>query len=419
MILFIIFGLLLSAYNKTKGDNEMSVNSLTFEQSAAFLMDMYEEATGKQSTIQVVDTGTFTTVATTLLQLGYDPIISAITQILDKSIYSIRPYSMKFRSINVDESKWGAVTRKINYLDSDLDSADQRLALVDGQSIDQYKVKKPKVLQTNFYGATQYQDHITIFRDQLDSAMRDAGEFGRFMAGVMQNMADKLAQISEGEARGVLANFITGKFALEDNCINVLQEYYNQTGTELTPANMFNQSNYSAFIRWFYGFVNDLTDFMAERSIKYHVNLATKEIPRHTPAQNLRAYMSGTVVNKTASEVLSTIFNPDKLKMIEFEKITFWQNIEDPYKVKATPSYFDPTTGEVEEADEAVTVSNLIGVLFDEEALGTTRRSTWTAPSPFNAAGGYYNIFYHFTQTTWNDFTENGVILYADTVDKS
>lgn len=395
----------------------MSVNSLTFEQSAAFLMDMYKEATGKNSTINVVDTGTFTTVATTLLQMGYDPIINAITQVLDKSIYSIRPYSMKFRSINVDESKWSAVVRKINYLDSDLDAADQRLSLEDGESVDQYKVKKPKVLQTNFYGATQYQDHITIFRDQLDSAMRDAAEFGRFMAGVMQNMSDKLTQISEGESRGVLANFITGKMASDPtNCINVLQAYYDATGVELTPANMYAAENYSAFVRWLYSFVNDLTDFMAERSIKYHVNLDGKPIPRHTPASFLRAYMSGTVVNKTASEVLATVFNPDKLKMIDFEKVTYWQNINDPYTVKATPSYFDATSGEVVEAEDAITVSNLIGVLFDEEALGTTRRSTWTAPSPFNAAGGYYNLFYHFTQTTWNDFTENGVILYAGDV---
>lgn len=398
----------------------MSVNALTFEQSAAFLMDMYKEATGKESTINVVDTGTFTSVATTLLQMGYDPIINAITQVLDKSIYSIRPYSMKFRSINVDEAKWGAVVRKINYIDSDLDSADQRLSLTDGQSIDQYKVKKPKVLQTNFYGATQYQDHITVFRDQLDSAMRNAAEFGRFMAGVMQNMSDKLAQISEGEARGVLANFITGKFISDpDNCINALQAYYDATGVELTPATMYDETNYQPFIRWFYSFVNDLTDFMSERSYKYHVNLTGKEIPRHTPAQFLRAYMSGTVVNKTASEVLATVFNPDKLKMIEFEKVTYWQNINDPYKVSATPSYFDATSGEVVTAEEAVTVSNIIGVLFDEEALGTTRRSTWTAPSPFNAAGGYYNIFYHFTQSTWNDFTENGVILYAGEVVKS
>ena len=396
----------------------MSVNSLTFEQSAAFLMDMYKEAIGSEPTINVVDSGTFTTVATTLLQQGYDPVCNAISQVLDKSIYSIRPYSMKFRSINVDESKWGAIVRKINYLDSDLDAKDNRLELVDGQSIDMYKVKKPKVLQTNFYGATQYSDHITIFKDQLDMAMKDAGEFGRFMAGVMQNMADKLAQISEGEARGVLANFITGKAVSDaDNCINVLQAYYDETGVELSPATMYNESNYAPFIRWFYSFVNDLTDFMSERSYKYHVNLTGKEIPRHTSPQFLRAYMSATVVNKTASEVLATVFNPDKLNMIEFEKVTYWQNINDPYTVKATPSYFDSTTGEVVEAVEAVTVSNIIGVLFDEEALGMTRRSTWTASSPFNADGGYTNLFYHFTQSTWNDFTENGIVLYAGEVE--
>ena len=395
----------------------MSVNSLTFEQSSAFLMDMYEEATGQQSTIQVVDTATFTSVATTLLQLGYDPIINAITQVLNKSIYSIRPYSQKFRSINVDEEKWGSIVRKINYIDNALDETDDRLSLVDGESIDPYVVKKPKVVQTNFYGATQYQDHITIFRDQLDSAMRDAGEFGRFMAGVMQNIADKLAQIAEGEARGLLANFICGKAVADsDNYINVLQAYYDETGVELSPDNMYNEENYGPFIRWFYSFVNTLTDFMSERSFKYHMNITGKEIPRHTPPQFLRAYMSASVVNKTASEVLAVTFNPDKLKMIDFEKVSYWQNINDPYAVKTKPAYLKISDGSIIESTEAVEVKNIIGVLFDEEALGMTRRSTWTAASPFNPRGGFYNIFYHFTQSTWNDFTENGVILYADTV---
>lgn len=395
----------------------MSVNSLTFEQSSAFLMDMYEEATGQQSTIQVVDTATFTSVATTLLQLGYDPIINAITQVLNKSIYSIRPYSQKFRSINVDEEKWGSIVRKINYIDNALDETDDRLSLVDGESIDPYVVKKPKVVQTNFYGATQYQDHITIFRDQLDSAMRDAGEFGRFMAGVMQNIADKLAQIAEGEARGLLANFICGKAVADsDNYINVLQAYYDETGVELSPDTMYNEENYAPFIRWFYSFVNTLTDFMSERSFKYHMNITGKEIPRHTPPQFLRAYMSASVVNKTASEVLAVTFNPDKLKMIDFEKVSYWQNINDPYSVKTKPAYLKVSDGSIIESTEAVEVNNIIGVLFDEEALGMTRRSTWTAASPFNPRGGFYNIFYHFTQSTWNDFTENGVILYADTV---
>ena len=126
--------------------------------------------------------------------------------------------------------------------------------------------------------------------------------------------------------------------------------------------------------------------------------------------------MSATVVNKTASEVLATTFNPEKLSMINFEKVTYWQNINDPYSVKCKPAYFKVSDGSIIESEDAVEVSNLIGVLFDEEALGMTRRSTWTAASPFNASGGYYNLFYHFTQSTWNDFTENGIVLYAGEV---
>ena len=58
----------------------MSVNNMTFEQSAAFLTDLYKEATGQYPAIQIANTADFTSVGTTLLQGGYDPIISAISQ---------------------------------------------------------------------------------------------------------------------------------------------------------------------------------------------------------------------------------------------------------------------------------------------------------------------------------------------------
>lgn len=404
----------------------MSVNSLTFEQSAAFLTDLYEQATGEKS-IAVTDTGTFTSVGTTLLQLGYDPIIQSISQVIEKSIYSIRPYSMKFKGINVSEERWGSVTRKINFIDRDVVD-DERLytasgeteALTDGTEINPWKIRKPKVLQTNFYGGTQYEDYITIFRDQLDSALRDAGEFGRFIGGVLQNIKDKLTQIAEAEARSALINFMTGKYVGDtSNCINVLQAYYDETGTVLTPATMYTPANFEPFVKWFYAYVNTLTDFMSERSEKYHMNVSGKEIKRHTPLANLKAYMSGNMLNKVASEVLSSVFDGEKLKMIDFEKVNYWQSIETPYKVMATPTYLNTTSGELITAESTVTIENIIGCLFDEEALGTVRRNNWTATTPMNAATGTYNIYYHFRQQIWNDFTENGIVLYAGTVTES
>lgn len=397
----------------------MGVNTMTFEQSAAFLTALYEQATGQTPTIAVTDTGKFTTVGTTLLQGGYDPIISAITQVLDRTIFSMRVYNKKFEDLSVDEIRFGAVTRKINYLDNDLDAVDDRLTLTDGQAVDPYVVKKPKVLQTNFYGAHQYQDSITIFRDQLDSALRDAAMFGEFISNLMTHISNRHKQIEEALARSILANFITAKSLADNgNVINVLQEYYNETGVTLTPANMFAVANYDNFTRWLAGYLTTLMEKMAERSTKYHMNIAGKEVMRFTEGDAMRKYISANVANYLETMVKTGAYNPDKLNSIVdgMKKVTFWQNIDDPYKVMATPSYLNTTDGTITTATNAETVSGIVGALFDRDALGMVKRSTWSGSTPFNPRGGYYNIFWHWTQTTWNDFTENFVVLVADTV---
>ena len=63
---------------------------------------------------------------------------------------------------------------------------------------------------------------------------------------------------------------------------------------------------------------------------------------------------------------------------------------------------------------EGTATSNIFGVLFDEEAVGITTYGEWSAPSPFNARGGYSNIFWHFNDRYYNDFTENGVVFLLD-----
>lgn len=394
----------------------MSVNTMSFEQSAAFLTALYEEATGQSPSLKIANTADFTSVGTTLLQGGLDPIIGALAQVFDRTIFSMRVYGKKFEDITLDEIRWGAVTRKVNFVDTALDAQDDRLALVDGSSIDPYVVKKPKAVSLQFYGNTVYQDSITIFRDQLDSALRDSAEFGRFISGVMTNIDNKHKQIEEAEARGMLINFITAKYLVDQpNCINVLQAYYDETGVALTPQNMFALSNYTDFTRWLAGFMTTLADKMAERTEKYHMNISGAPLKRFTEGENLRKYISANVANYLETAVAAGLYNPERLSVITdgMRKMTFWQNIDNPYSVKATPSYLDVSDGEIDEAGAAVQVDNIIGVLFDRDALGMVKRSTWSAASPFNPRGGYYNLFWHWTQQTYNDFTENFVLLYA------
>ena len=69
--------------------------------------------------------------------------------------------------------------------------------------------------------------------------------------------------------------------------------------------------------------------------------------------------------------------------------------------------------GSIVEGDET-TVDKLIGVIFDRDAVGYTTIHNWSATTPFNAKGGYWNAFHHFTERWYNDFTEKGLVLLLD-----
>ena len=397
----------------------MSVNTMNFEQEAAFLTALYEEATGQKPAIQIANTADFVSVGTSLIQGSLDPVIGGLVQILDRTLFSMRVYGKKFEDIIMDERLFGAVTQKVNYIDTPLDANDDRLPLTDGTSVDPWLIKKQKVFTELFYGSTLYQDSITVMRDQLYSAVKNPDEFGRFLSAMMTNIDNKHKQIEEEQARACLINFITAKYSADSaNAINVLQAYYDETGVTLTPANMFAPANYVEFTRWLAAFMQTLVDKMSERSIKYHMNVTGKEIMRFTDSADMRKYISDKVLNNIVAVSQSVTYNADKISNIAegANKVTYWQNIEDPYAVQATPAYLNTTTGAIDTAGAAVKVENIIGVLFDRDALGIVKRSTWSGASPFNPRGGYYNIYWHWQQTLFNSFTENFVLLYADTV---
>ena len=399
----------------------MAVNTLSYTDAHAFLEDLYEQATG--DSLAGVTTADFTTVAQAVLATGYDNIINAISQVLQRTIFSVRPYSARFKGLEVDSERWGAIVRKINFVDGDLES-DERMTLTDGYSVDQYVVKKPKAIETNFYGSIEFQKHITIFRDQLDNAFQNEGQFNSFISGVMQNIADQLEQIKEAESRGVLINAITGRVAQEavpnvetGLVINVLQEYYNETGVTLTPGTMYAPTNFPEFSKWFFAFIQTLSGRLANRTKIYHTNVTGSEVMRHTPPEMLRAYIYKPILDKVDAQVMSSLFNPEYLRAIDWEGVDFWQSMEPGLQdsVVATPVYL-LNDGTLDTAASPVGVDHVVGVLFDRDAMGITMQSTWMEASPPNVAGGYFNLYYHFRLMTWMDYMENLVVLIADTV---
>lgn len=394
----------------------MAVNNMELTQLSTVLASIVGQATG-QAVLTPTDLSSFISVAQTGLKTGYDPLTTAISQVLSKTIFSVRPYTAKFRGLQADEVRYGNHVRKLTTIDKPFED-DDRIKLVDGQSIDQQKVNKPSVLQTNFYGANVYQKSLTIYRDQLDVAFSGPEEFGRFISMIMQNASDMIEQAHEETARMTIANLIAGinyqeaQNITSGRVIHLISEYNAETGSSLTNTSVYAPANFEAFAKWLFGYLKTLSDRLAERSAKYHQNFTGKTIMRHTPLERQKCYLYSPVLNKVDANVLSSVFHDEYLRIMDHEDVTYFQSIDTPDAIKVTPSV-TAADGTIATAT-AQDMSKVFGVIFDEDAAGYTVVNQWSASAPFNARGGYTNIFWHFTDRYWNDFTENAIVLLLD-----
>lgn len=387
-------------------------NDLTYTQISAILNGIQEQATGVKS-IAPVNTSEFVSVANTLLKIGYDPLMNAISQVLTRTIFSIRPYSAKFGGLDVSKQRFGAITRKLQIMDSDWED-DQRYDLEEGESVDMFKVRKPKVLQTNFYGQNVFQRHYTVFKDQLDLAFTGPQQLAEFWTMVVQNVMDIIEQSRENVRRATLGNFIAGKYLGDTaNVFHLVSEYNAAAGTAFTPQEILQPANFKPFILWTFARIKQISNMMTERSVLFHTNIVGKEkMMRHTPKSRQKAFIYNPFMTMIESMVLSDTYHDTFLNMQYNETVNYWQSISTPDQLQISPVYLG-TDGNLIEA-AATTINNIFGVIFDDEALGTVTVNQWSAPTPFNAAAGYTNIYFHYTQRYWNDFLENGVVLMLD-----
>lgn len=381
--------------------------------SIVTLNEIINQATGKKNIAAINDS--FISVATTALGINTDALLNAMSQVISRTIFSIRPYNRKFAGLFVDNMEWGNHVRKINIGDKDWE-INVSYDLTDGKSVDADIVSKPDILQTNFYGQCVYSKHYTIFRDQLNIALQNEAEFERFYTMLVQNTMDMIEQCHENTARTTICNLIGGKVKGDtSNVIHLVTEYNEVTGLKLDSDTVKKPENFVPFYKWAFSRIKTISGLMTERSLQYHINVTGHNIMRHTPVQNQRLYLYTPEMNNVESSVFSSVFNEQYLKMMDYEGVNFWQSIMTPMGITVNSKYMSTDGSIVEDSTVGGTAtSNIFGILMDEEAAGVTTYGARTAVTPYNARGEYTNVWWHFNDRYWNDFTENVVVFLLD-----
>lgn len=391
-----------------------SVNELNFNQVSELLTYIVNQATG-QSTLTPTNTSEFVSVATTALKNGVDPVMSAITQMVSRTIFSIRPYSEKFKGLRVSSERWGNIVRKLNIADGAYIDDTSFALPEDGQSVDMYKLRRPNILQTNFYGANVFSIERSYFREQLECAFTGPEELASFYSMVTGNVMDMIETAHENLKRATLSNLIGGivKGGGAEQKVHLLTEYNAKTGGKYTEVTIMAPDVYPDFMKFVYARIATVSALLTERLQIHHINVTGKAITRHTPYENQRLYMYAPAMYESTARAIADTYHDTFLRYADHETVNFWQTVETPDTINVIPSYLE-SSGNIITPSEAVSVPKVFALLCDEESCGMTVCNEWSATSPLNISGGYYNVAWHFTDRFWNDFTENAVVFTMD-----
>ena len=402
-----------------------TVNDMVVHQASTVLNSLVKQATG-QAVITASTPGEFVSVAQTALKTGYEPILNAMSQMWGRTIFSIRPYTRKFKGMEMSLDRWGNACRKISVAEQPVKDderftypagydAAQDPANGNGKSVDMFKLNKPDILQTNFYGQSVYENIYTVFRDNLDVAFTGPDEFMRFNSMVAQNRSDKLEQYRETIARGLLVNYIASLLeeGQADRVVHLLTEYNALTDQQLTAQSVYQPANFQSFMEFVYSRIANISRMMTERSEMFQTVINGKHVMRHTPPNRQKVYLYSKALDMFDAMVKANTFHDNYLKYTDYEGVNFWQSIETPDSISATATY-TKTDGTVATGAANKEQAGIFGVIFDDDALGYAQVNAWNSLTPFNPVGGYWNDVDHVNFRTLMDMTEKGVLLLLD-----
>lgn len=399
-------------------------NSFTPTDVYQLFNDVVKQATGRTDLV-ATDSTSFSAVGQVLLNVGSDNVINAISTVIGRTIFAVRPYNAKLISLYIEPMRWGGILRKITPFgleyeaSTDLNTNLNPNQLQDGKSVDMYPIKKPGAMQLNFIGADALQNHYTTFRHQYWQAFRSEAEFMSFVNATMVKFNNGIELGNEMKTRLTLLNYIAGLYDMQVNqktisgsVVDLIEAYNVEFSTEYTRQQLLTE-HLTDFMQFFVSYVEILSDRLTDISVMRHANITGyPNIERHTPKQFQKLILYAPLFSIARARVFSEIFNPIYLELGQnFETVNYWQSQQTPTSINIKPNTLDTATGNSKDATAAVSIPYVLGALFDRDACGIMPIFDYTSTTPFNSAGGYWNTYYHWLFNSNIDYTENGVLF--------
>ena len=416
--------------------------ALTPQDCHVLLTAIARQATG-QSALATVNTSNFVSVGETVLATGMENTYNAVSLVLNRLIIASRPYTAKLAIMDADGDLFSDRVRKISYFSKDplADGAHNTQLFTNdaqgftaGQNPDgngdpqstksMWEQNQAMPYEVNFAGSSTWQDCITMYEVQVQTAFRSEAEFARFVAGYLQEHANDIEQQREAYRRMTLLSYLAGLYDVDavgstGQAINLRTAFNTKFNVTKSVQDLLT-TDFEDFLKFLVSTIKQLSNMMEYRTISNHwsvpktVGGTTYHILRHTPKDRQRLILYRPLLIDAESRIFPEIFNPQFLSIDNYEGVDFWQAEQSPMAINVTPSIPDVagTNSGLQTTGSAVNLSYVIGVMYDADAVWDSNIWEDSLTSPIEAKKGYYNTIWHINHGSYIDYTEKGILLY-------
>ncbi len=333
-----------------------------------------------------------------------DNYVKTLIDHIGKVVFVNRPYTGGTPSVMMDSWEYGAILEKIQYEGlpeaEDNDSWD----LEDGRSYDPNIFYKPTV-SAKFYSERRTFDiPMSFAQRQVKSAFSNSAQLQAFFAmietAISNGMTVKMDSLVQLTLANAIATVYSNRVTKPVQYYDLVTAYRAATGDNtVTPENALVKPE---FTRWAAMHMKRVIARMKKLSTLF--NAGGKY--RHTPSDRLHLILHSDFTAAAEAYLYGDTFHDEFVKLPKAEEVPFWQGSgtgfawADTSKIIVTPR----------DAENPVTVNNVVGIAFDRDALGVSnldRRVT----TNWNPKAEFTNNWYKFDAGYFNDFNENMVVF--------
>lgn len=350
-------------------------------------------------------------------QGAVDNYVKSLVNHIGKVVFVNRPYSGKVPSVLMDAWEFGSVMEKIS---ADIPAAEENDTwnLTDGAEYKQDVFHKPVVTAKFFNSKVTFEVPVSITERQVKESFSSAEQLNGFLS-MIYNAVDKSMTIKTDALIMRTINNMVGETLKADaakftqsgkalnyasastvRCVNLLYLYNQAKGTTLTAAQAVLNPDFIRYASYQMGLYADRL-----QSISSLFNIGGKD--RFTPKDALHVVLLSDFAKAAQTYLYSDTYNKGEVLLPNAETVASWQGSGQDYGFAHTSAINIKTASGTD-----VNISGVLGVMFDRDALGvcnTDKRVT----TNYNAKAEFFNNWYKFDASYFNDTNENFVVFFV------